>query len=1326
MKKLMAAAATVLLGAGAFAAETRTVQYGYGSGSYWSSAIWATERGGAKGKWKSDSIDVAVSGNFCRPQTTDAVVCGIVWESSGTFLNAGVGRILLGAGGLELVSNMGFKWTAGNAFHLTDSQTWRSSSDTAKSVNMFASDNYSAEGTPLVISAADDVELTLGQKLTWNMKGQIAFDNADLTVGSSGKLAVSYVAQCDPKVKVRTLTVDGSTTSTIALPSGEERLQIGTLKLRNGGKLSVSHSTTSLGYAVDEIAEKIVADTGAGTLAGKLSGGTAAVEIEVDEDATLTLAPTWAGDPAEIALTGAGTVVFGGSGVAPVITSVEGFTGTIEMAGPCAFADGILESLQGKVVVSANATLQVDYPKAIDASKFEIVSGKTLTLRYVTARPPVTYADGLTMLTGISQESDTNGWSFVHWNPATAKAYGAQETLYSIGDGKLSCRPKAERMLLIGNTSETAFSWDNKVWQNESGVNQYWVDGATAKLQTGKNTTCSSDVAAYGLTWGSFSSFLSSSWRPFYLGAGGVSFTSGSDIRIWNFSDFRLTESQTWTGPSGSVCFGDWRSDYKTYRPKLVSADEDVVLTLSGGFSFDLNCPADFSAADILLAGTASACPKVIIDRSKWGLDSVVLNARTLTLNGSSRLTSNSDARVDDGYTVAKKVVFGDGANGSPELAFDAAIGGYAGFDVGAVEVTGEGTTATISGTTHFCRETTVPVTIGDGCTLVCSAAFTDAADHPGALTLAGEGAFKVSGTSRSTALVFTPASVSGFAGEVRVAAGAVLNVSGAVDFPSLVFEGNATIVLNLARGDGIVDWRKVTFPESGKITIQLCRGDDDPIAAGEGSLDTGLDLSAVSEENRAKIALAVLTPRPSASYKVTATPRFDEDGRLYADLGASITAKNNTNGTCVWLGRDWGDATDLTQWGYCAQNSEANTFDSSKHPDSLETLDGWMSGGGIYGSMNWRLDLKGRTTWYDYDSRANSDNSNWHYYGITNGTLQMRTFMIGKGYFDIKTGATLKVPSSPHWSYGNSSTLSDPSVFRIHGGGTMTIGSSSTVECNLYNVLYQVDEGGHLAFRPSSTPLINKARTTIANSGETAFPRGFTPTHGAVAAITGGVDIVQSAGTLRLAGAFTLPDHGTVTADSSATLTLAGGTTVLSNGVSFSDWDLAVAEGADFAIEIPKGGDFSMADFAWGANAALEKSGAGILRLAAADNVDSAAITLGEGAVAGDCAVGGLVFAGGAVGADPEAVGGLTVTNGTVSGTCRVRQLVKGSAAVPFLTVAAENDPGYTSEDVVFENAKGKAILGKITKESVTVGDVECVRYSAEFIPNGLLLLVR
>ena len=387
---------------------------------------------------------------------------------------------------------------------------------------------------------------------------------------------------------------------------------------------------------------------------------------------------------------------------------------------------------------------------------------------------------------------------------------------------------------------------------------------------------------------------------------------------IAQMDEFRLYAPQTWTAKGGTVNLGDSRVTYYAgHYPTLFTADPDANLTLSNSFTVAVNCPGDFGAADVILAGGGV---NLTLDQNKRGDRAATLNARKLQIGGESTATVCSDYRVADGYTIAKKVVFvPDGVN-TPTLAFGTAYGTDTPLmDVGSIETAGAGE-AKISGASRL-GEDDIGVSLAEGTTLTCAATFANAPERVGALKLSGGGTWSVATTSANKSPVFTADSIKDFSGTVVVANKGCLCLSGAVDFPALAFEDGAVVRLRLDRGDRIVDWSKVTFPASGTVTLSLYRAD--PIAAGEGQIDLNMDLSGVSPEDRAKIVIVVDDKQPSESpYTVTAAPSFDENGNLFAVLSAKMSKSNNTNGELVWLGRDWGDATDVTQWAIFPQNA--------------------------------------------------------------------------------------------------------------------------------------------------------------------------------------------------------------------------------------------------------------------------------------------------------------------------------------------------------------------------------------------------------------------
>jgi hypothetical protein len=340
----------------------------------------------------------------------------------------------------------------------------------------------------------------------------------------------------------------------------------------------------------------------------------------------------------------------------------------------------------------------------------------------------------------------------------------------------------------------------------------------------------------------------------------------------------------------------------------------------------------------------------------------------------------------------------------------------------------------------------------------------------------------------------------------------------------------------------------------------------------------------------------------------------------------------------------------------------------------------------------------------------------------LTLGTIEVENGAV------FKANGTLRTPNN--WILGSASTKSAPFVFRVKSGGAADIGSQTrSISAALHNTDHIVETGGAMRYylKPS---FANGKRTRFENRGELVFPYGLSLAN-ANAATVGQLEVNQREGTLHLAGKFELTRAEG--ASSTCTVNLSGGTTVVSNGATFALWDFTLAENAQAALEVPAGGEFSSADFAWGENAALEKTGEGVLRFALKSEVEAATVKLSGGALlpVGETLAKSLSvdFAGGAIGIDPalSAAGGLMATNGIISGTCRLRNLTtqRSVPATAFLTVSVENDPQYTTENTVFEQRSGRVTKGRIVREEITVDDVQCVRYSAEFVPSGFTITV-
>ena len=1306
-------------GLGVFAEEEdgHTVLYWKGGGDYWTGKSWAeTSDGTTKKNWIDGSVAAFNSGNINFPQSGVCEVHKIRWSSSASLMSSGSGEIRLGAGGLELYSSMNCKWLAAqNGFRLMASQTWFGAASENRSINMNSASAL-ASGDPICITAEDDVVLTLSGNLTWNFNVRTALTNADVVVGSPAKLAVTYYATQGTKFNARTLTLDGSA-STLKSDGGSPCVMAKTLRLRNGGTLTVN-SGLSVGVPLDGIAGKIVADAGTGTLAGVVAASSdgSAYLVEVAQNATLAFTCTWKGVP-RLKLSGAGTVTFSGGGSVPEIEFANDFTGNVNL--------------------SCDVAFPVDYPNTLDISSVPVTigSGASAVLRMRLPHAPVEYADGITLASGVTDPSATNGWAFAYWDSVSEAAFRAQDLRHVVSEGKVKAMPNDPPTALTCSSPQGWMDWSENWFVNDSTAETTgWIDGAIVTLQSGKNTDILSDVTIGGLRWTSFSSYFNASGKAVHLGSGGLAFTSSSGIRVSAMKELRLIAPQTWSGGAfGIVNIGEVEASLVQRYPEIFTANPDADLTLSGRISLRLNSPCDFSDSGVTLLGNDDAGPtSLYINSLRRGDRDVMLNAETLTLVGSSYVYDRSETRVAGGYAVAAKVVFRPTADDTPTIQFETgASGANPLFDIGAIEVATGGACA-LTGTAIL-PEFSIPVSIAQGSTLSVSCGFPNSAERPGAFILSGAGTFLCANAAQGSACTFSQASVSGFSGAVAVMDGGALNLSGAVDFPALELLGSATVPLKLDRGDRIADLSKVTFPASGTVTLLLYR--DDAIAATEGSLDLCMDFSAVSAEDRAKIAIVVADGREGMPYSVTATPRFDGSGRLYADLAPSMSASNNSFGGMLWVGQDWADARAPANWIVYPQGTDKADFDPSAHPADTADAKSKMANLGIYCSSSWLLDLGGET-WSSIDGRNNDASQASIAYGVSNGTLRVSQLMVTKGSFDVEHGGTFRMTGSTdgrkYWYIGSQNTKANPFVFRVHSGGAAEIGSVTLpVTTELYNLQYRVDGGGSLAYFVPNIAFRDKAKTTFTNSGELSFPHGFA-VEDASSARTGAVEVVQNGGRLHLSGAFELV-HG-AGEGSTCVMTLAGGTTVISNGATFVGWDFRVPEGATFTLEIPRDGQFSTAEFGWGAGATLEKTGAGTLHFTVTDEVASVGIKLSEGVVipsgVNNAASTDVVFAGGALGVDAATTGndyGLLVTNGTVTGTCRVRNVGTDTGFVaPFLTVAASADPGYDAGDIVFEHRRGAPAYGNVIREEIVVEGVPCVRYSARFDLRGVRIIIR
>lgn len=447
MRKQVLCGIAMALFAGVSADEEagHTVLYFTGGGNYWSGKTWHTDaaRTSATVYFGDNDIAVNSAGNCGFP--TSANVYKIRW--GGNFYLSGAGSLTLNEGGIELGSTLQGWFSSNSHFHLAESQVWTNIVGASSGTFQMPQSPGSWWGypaNPFVLTAEDDVALTVAGNVTWAFRAQTALTNNDVTIVAPAKLAVTYIGEreCEDlnktagnktsypqgtKFNARTLTLKGSS-STLVSAYGEPCFLAKTLVLNDGGTLTVN-SGKSVGLGLDTFADKIVATSGTGTLNGVLAPAAGAFPVEAAEGAELVLSPTWTGEPAHLALSGAGTIVIGGSGVIPVVDSVDGFTGTLELRGGCSFADGVLDEIAG-VVASGAATIAVNYPETFDISKFEIVAGGSMTLRYVTPRPPAAYSGGMELATGATGSGVPAGWSVKMWNQDWGGVSGFRRLLF--------------------------------------------------------------------------------------------------------------------------------------------------------------------------------------------------------------------------------------------------------------------------------------------------------------------------------------------------------------------------------------------------------------------------------------------------------------------------------------------------------------------------------------------------------------------------------------------------------------------------------------------------------------------------------------------------------------------------------------------------------------------------------------------------------------------------------------------------------------------------------------------------------------------------------
>jgi hypothetical protein len=395
---------------------------------------------------------------------------------------------------------------------------------------------------------------------------------------------------------------------------------------------------------------------------------------------------------------------------------------------------------------------------------------------------------------------------------------------------------------------------------------------------------------------------------------------------------------------------------------------------------------------------------------------------------------------------------------------------------------------------------------------------------------------------------------------------------------------------------------------------------------------------------------------------------------------------------------------------------------------------------------MNWKIDLGGLELHVN-DMRNYSDQTNPHYYAISNGTLHAQSAMLYNGAFDVWNGGRLLVDAHNKHSdiagfWLRASSWASPFRLTIHDGGEMkAMGEHQGF--NFDNLECVVEEGGRLEMSAKSMGVMGSSNknSSFVNYGTMSLPQGWIATNTQVfGEYTATCTVAQCAGRLEYAGVFDVAQRDGCHSNVTYRIEVSGGTLAPSGEVSFAEWELRIAPGADFCVEVRAGDTATLGDFNWGDGFKLAKTGPGAFALAATNIVDSGSVIVSDGHLVngGELNIGSLAvtYAGnGCLVADADASGdaadyGLLLTNATVyaaAGKYNVRFAKSGpSVLMNILTVAASADPALSADNVSFSTASGRETEGEIVREEIVVGGVSCVRYSAVRKKTGTTVILR
>ena len=247
-----------------------------------------------------------------------------------------------------------------------------------------------------------------------------------------------------------------------------------------------------------------------------------------------------------------------------------------------------------------------------------------------------------------------------------------------------------------------------------------------------------------------------------------------------------------------------------------------------------------------------------------------------------------------------------------------------------------------------------------------------------------------------------------------------------------------------------------------------------------------------------------------------------------------------------------------------------------------------------LHGNTRYYFDLGGNT--YTIGGLANGYNSPYNQQTLTieNGTLVVKHSFSNRVFRVI-------AKDTGHFKFGpdSCSELGDGgagvNLYDIRNGGAVTF--NGTVIAARFVVV--VSSGGTFTFNPSSFYFLSTAYDiavqAITNSGTAYFPSGVTLNGDCSSTKPPSTfTIRQNAGTMTLGGP--LVRNGTY---GKLCFSLAGGTLAATSDVSFTGLDVVTMEaGCTATVNVDAGSTLDLSAMTFGANAALTKSGAGIVNV--------------------------------------------------------------------------------------------------------------------------------